>query len=64
MDDSDADMLGFVVSLVGMAISMPAVHLEQRPCDCGPQYHIDHSEFGLPLGYDMRCEQCGAWWKQ
>jgi hypothetical protein len=42
----------------------PAVHLEDRPCDCDPQHHLDHSEFGLPLGYNLRCEQCGAWWKQ
>ena len=32
-------------------------------CKCNEKYHIDHTEFGLPLGFLYRCENCNAMWK-
>ena len=33
-----------------------------EPCECGSKHIFDHSEFGLPLGFDRRCERCGRMW--
>ncbi len=35
---------------------------QMNPCACGPQHIIDHSEFGLPLGCNRRCDKCGKIW--
>lgn len=31
-------------------------------CECGNEYEVDHSEFGLPLGYNRRCNKCERMW--
>lgn len=35
-------------------------HGEQ--CRCGVEHERDHSEFGLPLGYNRSCSKCGRMW--
>ena len=32
------------------------------PCECAPEFRVDHTEFGLPLGCSCRCASCGAIW--
>jgi len=31
---------------------------------CNSENGLDYSEFGLPLGHDMRCEDCNHTWKR
>lgn len=36
----------------------------QHGTECGHNNAVDHSEFGLPLGYNRRCGTCGRMWNQ
>lgn len=33
-----------------------------EPCGCGLEFVLDHNEFGLPLGYNRSCSNCGRIW--
>lgn len=49
---------------LGVKIEIKAVPPPQHgtKCECGNEHEVDHSEFGLPLGYNRRCNKCGRMW--
>jgi len=40
----------------------PVVRRHGVKCSCGDEYERDHSEFGLPLGYNRVCAKCWQMW--